>query len=241
MAVRESLSIQAPPSHPMMPAPSADGTPCVRALSATEAGDWLRKLLTGSKEHADGRRITAHSMKATCLSFCAKFGLTAEVRLQLGYHVAGFKMLHTYSRDAAAQPLMELARVLRAIREGTFLPDVTRSGRFLEPPSSERTGNVVETAVIDLEMKEESVDLTSEVIPTSSSESSAEEFQTENRGVFLPPVPPEGYVFWQHKKLKMWRLALPEYERVFMCNRYIGVQHVKEDTSIRYDTPVCRQ
>ena len=111
-------------------------------------------------------------------------------------------MLHTYSRDAAAQPLMELARVLRAIREGTFLPDVTRSGRFLEPPSSERTGNVVETAVSDLEMKEESVDLTSEVIPTSSSESSAEEFQAENRRVFLPPVPPEGYVFWQHKKLK---------------------------------------
>ena len=107
MAVRESLSIQAPPSHPMMPAPSADGTPCVRALSATEAGDWLRKLLTGSQEYADGRRITAHSMKATCLSFCAKFGLTAEVRLQLGSHVAGFKMLHTYSRDAAAQPLME--------------------------------------------------------------------------------------------------------------------------------------
>ena len=115
----------------------------------------------------------------------------------------------------------------------------------MEPPSSELTGNVVrariETAVIDLEMREESVDLTSEVIPTSSSESSAEEFQTENRGVFLPPVPPEGYVFWQHKKLKMWRLALPEYQRVFMCNRYIGVQHVKEDTSIRYDTPVRRQ
>ena len=43
----------------------------------------------------------------------------------------------------------------------------------MEPPSSERTGNVVETAVIDLEMKEESVDLTSEVIATSSSESSA--------------------------------------------------------------------
>ena len=123
---------------------------------------------------------------AVCGRFPEETNKTAEVRLQLGYHVAGFKMLHTYSRDAAAQPLMELARVLRAIGEGTFFPDVTRSGRFLEPPSSELTGNVVrariETAVIDLEMKEESVDLTSEVIPTSSSESSAEEFQTENRG-----------------------------------------------------------
>ena len=111
----------------------------------------------------------------------------------------------------------------------------------MEPPSSERTGNVVETAVIDLEMKEESVDLTGEVIPSPSSESSAEEFQTENRRVFLPPVPPEGYVFWQHKKLKTLHLAVPEYKRVFMCNRYIGVQHVKENMRVRYDTLVCRQ
>ena len=39
MTVRESLSIQAPPTHPMMPSPSADGKSCVRALLATEAGD----------------------------------------------------------------------------------------------------------------------------------------------------------------------------------------------------------
>ena len=177
MEVREMLSIQAPPAHPVMPAPT---------VSATEAGDWLRKLLTGSKEHAEGRRVTAHSMKATCLSFCAKFGLTAEVRLQLGYHVAGFKMLHTYSRDAAAQPLLELARVLKAIRESTFLPDVTRSGRFVEPMHSELSASDSKTAVVDVELKEESVDLTSEVVPSSSSESSAEEFQEENKRVFLP-------------------------------------------------------
>ena len=243
MMVRECLGIQQPPSHPVMPAPSADGTPCVRALSATEAGDWLRKVLTGTKEHAEGRRVTAHSMKATCLSFCAKFGLTAEVRLQLGYHVAGFKMLHTYSRDAAAQPLLELARVLKAIREGTFLPDVTRSGRFVEPLSSEpaEIGPAAVVVEVDPETKEESMDVTSEVIPSSSSESSSEEFQTNNKKVFLPPVPPAGYVFWQHRKIKTLHLALPEYKRVFMCNRYVGAHHTKEGMSIRYDTPVCRQ
>jgi hypothetical protein len=57
-------------------------------------------------------------MKATTLSYAAKFGLSAETRLQLAYHVGGFKMLHTYSRDAAAQPLLELERVLHAIRDG---------------------------------------------------------------------------------------------------------------------------
>ena len=39
VTVRESLSIQAPFIHPRMLSPSADGKSCVRALSATEAGD----------------------------------------------------------------------------------------------------------------------------------------------------------------------------------------------------------
>ena len=74
-------------------------------------------------------------MKATTLSFAAKYGVDAETRLQLAYHVGGFKMLHTYSRDAAAQPLLELEKVLTAIREGRFRPDSTRSGRFIQEPS----------------------------------------------------------------------------------------------------------
>ena len=113
---------------------------------------------------------------------------------------------------------MGLARVLRAVREGTFFPDVTRSGRFLGLPSSERIRNVVETASIDLVMKGESVDLTrgdSNIF-----------FRVKRRGVsdreqegVLPPVPPERYAFWQHKRLKMLYLAVYEYQRVFMCNR----------------------
>ena len=101
-----------------MPAPASDGGATKRPLSATEAGAWLRKLLHGTKEQLQERRLSAHSMKATTLSYAAKFGLSAETRLQLAYHVGGFKMLHTYSRDAAAQPLLELERVLHAIRDG---------------------------------------------------------------------------------------------------------------------------
>ena len=242
MQVRAELGVKPPPEHPLMPAPAADGAPQIRPLSATEAGDWLRKLLTGSKGHAAGRRITAHSMKSTCLSFCAKFGLSAEVRLQLGYHVAGFKMLHTYSRDAAAQPLLELARVLRAVRMGTFKPDVTRSGRFIEAKDSNSDGRAVAVEVIDLEPKEESHEIASEVIPSSSSSSSSEEeFQKSNSRVFLPPVPPEGYVFWQHRKLRTLHLAMPEARRVLMCNRYMNERRINEGMVIRYDTPVCRQ
>ena len=113
---------------------------------------------------------------------------------------------------------MGLARVLRAVREGTFFPDVTRSGRFLGLPSSERIRNVVETASIDLVMKGESVDLTrgdSNIF-----------FRVKRRGVsdreqegVLPPVPPASYVFWQHKRLTVLYLAVYEYQRVFLCDQ----------------------
>ena len=239
MQVRRALNIRLPPEHPLMPAPAGDGSPLQRALTATEAGDWLRKILPGSKAQFENRRVTAHSMKSTCLSFCAKYGLTAEVRLQLGYHVAGFKMLHTYSRDAAAQPLLELERVLSAVRTGQFKPDVTRSGRFTTESPVASGGAVT---VVNLEEpKEERCDVTSEVIASSSSSSSEEEFQTKNVKLFKPPVPPEGYVFWQHKRLRTLHLTRPECHRVLMCNRMIGAQHIREGMVIRYDTPVCRQ
>ena len=38
-----------------------------------------------------------------------------------------------YSRDALARPLYVLGTVLDAIRLGEFLPNRTRSGRFVEP------------------------------------------------------------------------------------------------------------
>ena len=45
-----------------------------------------------------------------------------------------------YSRDLAAKALRDLDEVLRAIRDGVFLPDSSRSGYFVQKPvQSERT------------------------------------------------------------------------------------------------------
>ena len=237
LEVRRGLGISMPPDHAMMPAPSSVGHPTQRPLSATEAGAWLRKLLFGKKDQLEHKRVSAHSMKATTLSYAAKFGVDAETRLQLGYHVNGFKMLHTYSRDAAAQPLLELERVLTAIREGRFKPDSTRSGRFMPEPVVTHAG--VSMELVDLtEPKEEEPPIIDEV-QSSSSDESEEEFPTSCGRTFKPPVAPEGYVFWQHRKLKTLHLTLPEYKRVFMCNRMIGQQYSREGMVIRYDTPVC--
>lgn len=240
---RAQLGLGSPPDFPIMPAPNGEGCATSRSLSSAEASKWLRILLFGKLDQPEGRKVSIQSCKATCLSYCAKFGLDELVRLQLGYHTAGFKMLHTYSRDAAARPLAELSRVLSSIRDKTFAPDSTRSGRFSEkvvnsttrskPPSG---GEVV---VLD-EVKPESSD--EGFASSSSGDTSFEEFQEEMRVVkeLKPPVPPEGYVFWQHKKLKTLHLSLPHYSRILMCSREIGPQHVKGGVSIRYDTPVCR-
>ena len=236
--VRDALGIKPPPLHALMPAPASDGGATKRPLSATEAGAWLRKLLHGTKEQLKERRLSAHSLKATTLSYAAKFGLSAETRLQLAYHVGGFKMLHTYSRDAAAQPLLELERVLHAIRDGSFRPDSTRSGRFLAESGKPSTS---EALVVDLTDTKPEVLSEGEEAQSSSSDESSEEFPKANSRVFKPPEPPAGYVFWQHRKMKTLHLTRPDYKRVFMCNRYIGPLHSKEDMSIRYDTPVCRQ
>ena len=261
LSSREHAGLSMPPKHVVMPAPGADGAPSMRPLTSTEASQWLRKLLTGCKDVSKERKVSIHSCKATCLSYCAKFGLDAITRLQLGYHTggdSGLRMVHTYSRDALAEPLAKLVSVLTEIRSMRFRPDCTRSGRFsasvdaavpvVAGPMSnlDREVRAVDKgpgSVVDLvSEKEESEDTSGAEVSSSSDESSEEEFQEEQKQLrlFLPPVPPPGYVFWQHSKMKTLHLALPEYKKVFMCNRSIGQFHVNTNMSIRYDTPVCR-
>ena len=260
---RARLGIKMPPEHTVMPAPSHGGSPSMRPLSSTEASSWLRLLLTGSKNVSEDRKLSIHGCKVTCLSYCAKFGIDALTRLQLGYHAGGgtgLKMVHTYSRDASAEPLSRLMTVLEAIRSNRFFPDCTRSGRFsanfkvqerLQPtmPVMGREDGGAErgplkTDVVQLESgKEESSGSSNEDASSSSSDqSSSEEFQEEQKQarIFLPPVPPPGYVFWQHSKLKTLHLAPPDFRKVFMCNRMVGSFHTQTNMSIRYDTPVCR-
>ena len=111
-------------------------------------------------------------MKAATLSFAAKIGLDAETRLQLAYHVCGFRMLHTYSRDAAAQPLLQLERDLAAVRSGEFRLDSTRSGKFVEAPY-EVAADVPVAPVVDLtEAKVEETHISKEVPSSSPAESS---------------------------------------------------------------------
>lgn len=71
---------------PIMPALGSDGQFLNRKLSSGEAQAWLQELLKmgGSKTQPDNN--TLHRMKATVLSWAAKYGMSPEDRRTLGHH-----------------------------------------------------------------------------------------------------------------------------------------------------------
>ena len=112
---------------PLLPAPIDSGW-SRRSVTSTEATTWLRALLD-SREEGEHRDVSSHSLKATLLSWCAKVGVDKDVRSILGHHSTGKHSAETYSRDLLSAPLRELDEVIRKVRVGSFLPDLTRSGQ----------------------------------------------------------------------------------------------------------------
>ena len=92
---------------------------------------------------------TSRSLKATCLSWVAKAGVSPPLRKLLGYHVDATELsVNTYSRDLLAPPLRELVRVLSLIASGAFSPDTTRSGYFAFNDPGAQDGNDAAPAVL---------------------------------------------------------------------------------------------
>ena len=125
----------------VLPTPGNGGSWINEPLDVSSAGRWLRDLLQQAG-HSLVERVATHSLKATPLSWASKFDSPLETRALLGYHAAR-ELTSTlcYSRDAQSGPLRELNKIIRAIRDGSFLPDATRSGRINSPhePGSVRT------------------------------------------------------------------------------------------------------
>ena len=126
---------------PVMPAPNVSGAPTSRPLSTAEMKLWVHQLLESSGHSLESRRITSHSCKTSMLSYCAKFGIEWTDRMVLGGHVSHLKSVIIYSSDSLALPLQKMANMLKAIRDGSFQPDNTRSGRFVEVEGSRYAGS----------------------------------------------------------------------------------------------------
>jgi len=108
-----------------------------RRMRTTEVGCWIREFAKSLANLPDEQTapLGASGLKPTLLSWAAKFGMETGSRRLFGYHVKPKdKSVLIYSRDALAKPLRDLGKVLSAIRDGAFLPDADRSGRFREGP-----------------------------------------------------------------------------------------------------------
>ena len=138
LAARKATGLEVG-SGPMLPAPSLKAMQWLsRPLTSAEGAQWLREILVlGGTPREAVSSVTTHSLKVTVLSWAAKFGTEISIRRQLGHHAdPQLRSTLTYSRDAMSGPMLELEKILDAIRKGTFRPDMPRHQRFLTEESS---------------------------------------------------------------------------------------------------------
>ena len=116
-------------NKPLLPVRVADGWGQLPA-SPESGGKILRSILYQSGcDVAKVKLLGTHSLKATALSWCAKFGLERVTRATLGYHASGRQGTELiYGRDNIAAPLRDLERVILEVAMKRFFPDSTRSG-----------------------------------------------------------------------------------------------------------------
>ena len=130
--VRQELRVPTGEGKPVLPAILTTGHWAGHPPSAAVAAGWLRSLLRkcGVPE-IQCARVGTHSCKATCLSWCARFGIDNYDQRVLGFHTApGDRSAQVYSRDAVSASVRVLEEVLSMIRSAGFAPDNTRSGYF---------------------------------------------------------------------------------------------------------------
>ena len=125
---------QDPIDGPLLHAPANGfGDFMKRGLRSSEVSAFLRKTLN-LEEPVKGSGfevVSSHSLKATLLAWCARFGLSPQTRSMLGRHSSCLaETFAIYSRDLVCAPVVELQGVIDAIYDGSFFPDDQRSGFF---------------------------------------------------------------------------------------------------------------
>ena len=187
----------------------------------------------GKQVNQTESRVSSHSLKATTLSWCGKYGVSPGDQAILGRHASS---LHdtsmVYSRDASVRSVRRLQEVLLAIAKNEFDPDAPRSAYFKKPAPDEvaaLAGGETETVWV----KDESDDGGSVSSGGSSSdESSSSELPPPPKCIRVALASVEKSHFWRHKQTKTVhyceRLAVEEAGMgdVFACGRPVGANYI---------------
>jgi hypothetical protein len=129
LEVRKLAGLEAHCDGCLMPEVLCDGQFGIGRMTTGAVSQWVDFFIV--KAGVPAGNYGTHSGKATLLSWAAKAALSRATRRMLGSHAdPRDKSMLEYSRDALAGPMAELAKLLLQIRDGRFLPDKTRSGRW---------------------------------------------------------------------------------------------------------------
>ena len=138
------VNLTNPINGPLLPAPAGEaGTFMNRGLRSSEVSALLRKFVGAAEPETTGETplVSSHSLKATTLSWAARFGLSTAVRSLLGRHSSCLnETFAVYSRDLMVGPVAELQRVIDAIANDEFFPDLQRSCFFRAAEQTQDVG-----------------------------------------------------------------------------------------------------
>ena len=213
-----------------------------QSVSSSELGAFLREAL---QIPSDQRLVRGHSLKTTCLSWAAKYGLPQHTRRLLGHHLDQNAIsAETYARDVMAGSVRELAGVLGKIKQGIFMPDATRSGRFKKmddvPVGQADMSGHEQLAQVGSEHE----DSDSDYNPSSDSEISDETGDEEpNEGLLWHVVSPglhpdvhkvgDNVTVYRHELSGVQHIGVDDESRL-LCGRKL------HDKYIRYAGPPVR-
>ena len=172
---------------PFLPAPRPDGSWSSDPLSSSEVTRWLRFLLPRSDSE---KPLSSHSLKATTLVWCSKFGMLRETKRVLGHHAdAATGSDAVYGRELQSAALREYIIILEAVASGKFFPDQTRSGHFAQGWSRQK---IMESAAIapgdDETTLVDTADDQDDALAVVSDASDSEEDESESPSYWAHPT-----------------------------------------------------
>ena len=228
------------PGKPLLPCPLTGGGWQSAPLSVASATKWLKALLIRAGcDRGSVDLLGTHSLKVTPLSWCAKFGLSREIRATLGYHAKGRDGTElVYGRDNMAKPVRDFQEVLLQISLDKFRPDATRSGFFVKTVHEPAGESLPPDEVLSDSSSEASDD--AEDVDHEAAEGAADELGRQwepDPGLReeLAAVP-----LFRNRDSRFIHAVASEEGDKFKCGRSISTRYTRLSSVPRILFPLCR-
>ncbi|CAE7361739.1 unnamed protein product, partial [Symbiodinium sp. CCMP2456] len=250
LAEEVGLPLDGTRNGPLLPAPLEAGGWSSRSVTSEEAGEWLRALLSRGNKCTDS--IKGHSLKATTLDWCGKYGMTDAVQTLLGHHALKGMTMYAYMRDKLAAPLREYEHMLSAdpgpeaedrYYQAAAVTPEAEAASFLASleghlEDDEPKGSVAEAGAV---LQSSSSSSSSSDSSSSGDEAKADwsdDFQRD-LGASVKKASIEGpdMVFWKHDRtLTIHSVAAGSTGEVFTCGRKRSSEYSRITQSAFMDT-----